>query len=385
MLKPTLSYAVFCAALVSASVAVAAPAVVPVDHGGLTIGNTTPAFSSLGLHGATGIYVPWGADVSLTEAGSWHNGGFPQNGVCQFSALIQLINTSNAAATFTQYVSAGPLTAPVQNYGTFTIGAGQTVSLNVYLYLSQGNYPVTLRLDPGSSSLPSNQSYVAGSVNVKMSGACGATPTPAPTPTPTPKPEPKPAPTPTPSPTPKPTPTPTPAAKADLVSQKGITLGGSIGAVGGKFVAWGGTLVLTDKDVMLVSGGKCAFNAAYDMANTGNAASGAPFINRLYSNATLVGQQSALTLNKGEAKQVNTQMYLLPGTQTVKLVLDAENNVAENNESNNTTTVTVRVDATCMPTPTPTPKPEPKPEPKPTPTPTPKPTPAPTPTPQPKK
>lgn len=368
MTRTAISFAALCTALSFSHAAFAAPAVVPVEHGGLTIGNTTPAFSALGLHGSTGVFVPWNADVSLNEAGSWHNNSFPVNGVCQFSALVQLTNTSKEAATFTQYISAGPLTAPMQNYGTFTIAGGQSVSLNVYLYLSQGKYPVTLRLDPGKSTLPSIQAYVIGSVNVNMSGACsakpGPIPEPKPTPTPEPKPTPKPTPTPEPKPTPKPTPEPKPApapvTKADLVSQKGITLGGSIGAVGGKFVPWGGTLVLSAKDVMLVSGGKCAFNAAYNMANTGGTASATPFINRLYSNTTLIGQQSALSLNKGEVKQVATQMYLLPGTQTVKLMLDAENKVVESNKANNSSSVTIRVDASCAPPPAPTPTPTPK-------------------------
>lgn len=366
MTRTAISLAAFCTALSLSSALLAAPAIVPIEHGGLTIGNATPAFSALGLHGATGVFVPWGADINLNEAGSWHNDGFPVNGVCQFSALVQLTNTGREAATFTQYISAGPLTAPVQNYGSFTIAGGQSVSLNVYLYLSQGKYPVTVRLDPGKSTLPSSQSYVIGNVNVNMSGACGAKPAPTPEPKPVPTPTPKPTPTPEPKPTPKPgpapepKPTPAPATRADLVSQKGITLGGSIGAVGGKFVSWGGTLVLGAKDVMLVSGGKCAFNAAYDMANTGGTASTTPFINRLYSNTTLVGQQSALSLNKGEVKQVATQMYLMPGTQTVKLMLDAENKVVESNKDNNSVSVTIRVDASCAPTPTPTPTPTPK-------------------------
>jgi hypothetical protein len=370
--KPSILAVLASITLFYASAGYALPNVVSIDHGGMTIGNITPAFTSLGAHGATGTFVPWSADVTLNEAGSWHNGGFPVNGVCQFSSLYQLTNTSSAAVTFTQYLAAGPLTAPQQNYGTYTIPAGQTISFNVYLYLSTGNYPVTLRLDPGSSSLPSNQSYVAGSINVHMSGNCGATtvpPTPTPKPTPTPTPTPKPTeppkttPTPTPkptdppktTPTPKPTeqpkpsvpPTPAPLAKADLVSPQGMIFGGKIGGEGGKFVAWGSSLTLVDADVMARSGGKCAFNLRYYMSNGGTANANPAFMNRLYSNSTLVGQQTNLTLNKGVSQAINTQLYLAPGSQSVRLVLDAEGKVVESNKNNNSNSVTIVVNSTC--------------------------------------
>jgi hypothetical protein len=322
-----MTFTIICAAAaLICGTASATNAIVSTGNNGLTIGNTTNAFSALGLHDAVGTTVPWGGSIALNEAGSWLNsainGGWPKNGMCEFSALYQLLNASSANATFTVYISGGPFTAPYQNYGTFTIGAGQAVSFNAYLYLSAGNYPVTLRIDPGSSMLPSTSAYVIGSVNVAMTGACQAA---------------KPV-----------TPPPPPPPKADLVPQKGIMLGGrSPGA--GRSVAWGGTIMLNPSDALLMSNGKCAFNVRYVMANIGKAAS-TSFLNRLYSGTQLVSQQTGLSLKMGEVRQVNTQMYLSPGLQTVRLMLDGDNTVAESDETNNSAQVSINVVSKCVPT-----------------------------------
>jgi len=129
----------------------------------------------------------------------------------------------------------------------------------------------------------------------------------------------------------------------DLVSQHGITIGGAIGGVGGHFSAWGGTITLSAADAIVVSGGKCAFNVSYDMVNLGTDATSALFKNNLRIGSTDVSIQSSLSLAGGATRQIDTQAYLQPGTNTLSLTLDSENAVAESNEANNVSTVTINV------------------------------------------
>jgi subtilase family serine protease len=134
---------------------------------------------------------------------------------------------------------------------------------------------------------------------------------------------------------------------ADITSLKGITIGGAIGGVGGKFAPWGGTIVLTEADAFLKSNGQCAFNVAYDMANAGTAATPAQFKNYIYAKDKVVAINSGLSLNAGEIKQVFTQPYLPQGTYAVRLSLDAENSVIESNDSNNAFIVVVKFEGGC--------------------------------------
>ena len=148
--------------------------------------------------------------------------------------------------------------------------------------------------------------------------------------------------------------------RPDITSKKGITLGGDVGGAGGKFSAWGGHINLTEADTKLpVGNGKCAFNASYDMENIGTAATSPDFLNHLKEDANVVAINSVLHLNAGEPKQVNTQVYLTPGTHVLSLWLDdggaAPNHVVhESNESNNVFRVKVTLDAKCGAKPVPT-------------------------------
>lgn len=294
------------------------------DNAGLTIGNTTPAYSSLGSHTAVGTLVAWGGNVALNQAGSWVNSSFPSNGYCQFSAMYQLTNTGSAPATFTQFFTDGPSpTSPIA-YGTYTLAAGQEATFNVYLYLKAGSYPISLQVDAGSLQTPTSNAYTLGKVNVTMTGDCGAVPV-----------------------TPPPPPPP-PTPKADLVSKKGITIGGSIGGAGGKSSSWGGVIQLKASDAFLTSNGKCAFNVAYDISNTG-AAPASGFVDQVFTGTQLISQQSALSLKAGENKLIYTQAYLAPGTQVVRLMVDATNVVPETNETNNSTQVYVNLVGPCAP------------------------------------
>lgn len=134
----------------------------------------------------------------------------------------------------------------------------------------------------------------------------------------------------------------------DITSRKGITIGGAVGGAGGKFSPWGGTIVLTQADSFLQANGKCAFNISYDMVNLGPVATSPAFANYLRTNVEVVSQQTGLSLNAGEAKQVNTQAYLAPGTPFLALVLDKDHVVAESSEANNAFQVKIVLQAKCV-------------------------------------
>lgn len=134
----------------------------------------------------------------------------------------------------------------------------------------------------------------------------------------------------------------------DITSRKGITIGGAVGGAGGKFSPWGGTITLTQADSFLQSGGKCAFNVSYDMVNLGPVATSPAFANYLRTNVEVVSQQTGLSLNAGETKQVNTQAYLAPGPPFLALVLDKDHVVAESSEANNAFQVKIVLQAKCV-------------------------------------
>jgi hypothetical protein len=136
------------------------------------------------------------------------------------------------------------------------------------------------------------------------------------------------------------------AVNVDVTSTKGVTIGGAIGGAGGKFVPWGGSVVLSENDAFIRSNGKCAFNVNYDMQNNGNVTT-APFKNYLLAKDAVVAINSALTLNAGQSKQISTQPYLVPGTYGFSLKLDAENALSESNETNNVVGIKVTLNGSC--------------------------------------
>lgn len=137
------------------------------------------------------------------------------------------------------------------------------------------------------------------------------------------------------------------AISVDVTSTKGITLGGAIGGAGGKFVPWGGSVVLDEKDALVRANGRCAFNVNYDMQNNGDSATAA-FKNVLQWRDAVVAINSGLVLAAGQSRQISTQPYLAPGTSILSLRLDADNALAESNELNNTVAMTVTLNGTCQ-------------------------------------
>lgn len=113
----------------------------------------------------------------------------------------------------------------------------------------------------------------------------------------------------------------------------------------GKFqrqVKWGETIILTPKDATLISGGKPAFEVYYACREYNGKAS-TVFKNKIFFNDAEVSIQTNLTLNAMEIRDIHTQAYLGPANGTLKINIDADNEVMESREDNNFNfTVTVQ-------------------------------------------
>lgn len=305
------------AALVSAFSSSAFAGVDITSQKGITIGGA--------IGGAGGKFVPWGGSVALTDADAF----LQSNGHCAFNVNYDVKNAGDAATDvpFKNWIIANGSTVAINGMitanGMQSFNPGQTKQVSTQPYLPLGSYDLKLKLDTENNLIESNEGNNEVSIKVVLTGSCFG----------------------------KPVEPPKAEPKADLVSKNGITIGGGIGAVGGKYSSWGGTIILHTEDTFLHSGGKCAVNISYDMENVGTAAAGPAFANRMYSGSTLISQQSALSLDKGASKQVIAQAYMLPGANVLKMVLDDGNAVAESNEVNNTVLVNVILDSNCGATP----------------------------------
>ncbi len=145
---------------------------------------------------------------------------------------------------------------------------------------------------------------------------------------------------------------PPPKPLPDMTSKKGITIGGAVGGAGGKFVPWGGSVVITEAEALHGSpNSECAFNLSYDMENLQPAATGpTTFLNRIKADAKVVSIQSMLSMTGNEARAVNTQAYLPIGKHTLSLWIDNDNNVAEMppaGESNNVFRIVYELQGKC--------------------------------------
>ena len=81
------------------------------------------------------------------------------------------------------------------------------------------------------------------------------------------------------------------------------------------------TINVADTDAFLVSKGKCAFNVKYDEISSTVAKN---TTNRLYSNDTLIAQNTKIDLVANVLKTIWTQPYLVPGMNTIRVLINAE-------------------------------------------------------------
>ncbi len=286
--------------LILASGAASATTIDVTSVKGITIGGA--------VGGAGGKLVAWGGTVELNPADAIARG----NGRCAFNVSYDMVNNGTGAATnFRNVLMAHDAKVAVNSL--LSLDAGQTKQVNAQPYLMPGTYALSLVLDSEHQLTESNEDNNKRSVTVTLKEPCTKD---------------------------------VPAPKADLVSQKGLGMGGDRNGKGSHAVPWGGAITVHAADAALTANGKCAFNIMYEMANVGTADAG-PFVNQLLVGTTVVSQQTNLTLAAKHLSMVKTQAYLAPGSNALKLVLDANKNVAESDETNNEAAITVKVDANC--------------------------------------
>jgi len=148
-------------------------------------------------------------------------------------------------------------------------------------------------------------------------------------------------------------PAPQPSALLRVVKADGSTVIGQVlittsGAMG--------TINVRQADAIVAANGRCAFNVKYDEVSPAVLKGST---NRIYSNDTLVAQNTGIDLQPGVLRTIWTQPYLAAGPNNVKLVLNADGAKPV------VGWLRVNVDGTCLATP-PAPKVEPKPTPAPT-------------------
>lgn len=94
--------------------------------------------------------------------------------------------------------------------------------------------------------------------------------------------------------------------------------------------------------------GQCAFNVEYYEKET-NAVATVPFKNKLFSDANERAINGPFALAASELKSLTTQPYLDSGAHDLKLVLDADGNVAETNEGDNGFLIRYVLEGRCLP------------------------------------
>ncbi len=99
-------------------------------------------------------------------------------------------------------------------------------------------------------------------------------------------------------------------------------------------VKWNQTIVLTPADATLISNGKPAFDLYYTCREYDGVATGT-FKNRIYFNGKLVSSQTSISLAALQIRPIHTQAYLGPEDGKLQIKIDADNDVAETDESNN--------------------------------------------------
>lgn len=123
------------------------------------------------------------------------------------------------------------------------------------------------------------------------------------------------------------------------------------------WVDWGTAVNLTAAESInphpSPGNGQCAFNVEYYEKETNGAAT-PPFKNKLYSDANERAINGPFALAASEARSLVTQPYLDEGAHGLKLVLDADGNVAETNEGDNAFSIRYTLKGKCLPATAPT-------------------------------
>jgi hypothetical protein len=116
------------------------------------------------------------------------------------------------------------------------------------------------------------------------------------------------------------------------------------------WVDWNGSVKLTAAESInphpTPSNGQCAFNVEYYEKETNGVATG-NFKNKLYSDANERAINGPFALAAGELKSLVTQPYLDSGAHGFKVVLDAEGNVNETSETDNSGSIRYVLEGRC--------------------------------------
>lgn len=123
------------------------------------------------------------------------------------------------------------------------------------------------------------------------------------------------------------------------------------------WVPWGTAVNLTAAESIdphpNPGNGACAFNVEYYEKETNGVAT-PPFKNKLYSDANERAINGPFALAASENRSLTTQPYLDEGGHGLKLVLDAEGNVGETNEGDNSFSIRYVLKGKCLPATNPT-------------------------------
>jgi hypothetical protein len=116
------------------------------------------------------------------------------------------------------------------------------------------------------------------------------------------------------------------------------------------WVDWNGSVKLTAAESInphpTPSNGQCAFNVEYYEKETNGVATG-NFRNKLYSDANERAINGPFALAASEAKSLVTQPYLDSGAHGLKVVLDADGNVNETSETDNSGSIRYHLEGRC--------------------------------------
>lgn len=141
----------------------------------------------------------------------------------------------------------------------------------------------------------------------------------------------------------------------DITSRRGMKFGVTPGGAGGRFVAWNGSITLTETDSYDRSTSAsgtlyyCRFLANYDFVNAGVAPVSRAYIDRIRRGAIVAWWGTIPPpLAAGETRPGSSLGLTLPaGTHQLNLSLDDDRVITESNEGNNSFTVFVTVGGTC--------------------------------------
>lgn len=255
----------------------------------------------LGLYGFVKIgenqrLVRWGNTITLTPADAYIiSGGTPA-----FKIYYSEKNYGNASASgYENTIVYQSIVRSRQTNRSLTPNQKKDILTYAYIPISATTQALTFKIDAANNFFETSEANNIGTVYVNFSGFV-------------PMPE--------------------------LCSYGQIKIGENL-----KTIPWGGTITLTPADAFFISSnGTPAFNIYYSEKNYGTA-DAIGYKNTITLDGILRSQQTNRSLTAGQKKDIHTQAYLpaSAGTHKLYLNIDADNNISEENEYNNSRYVNI--------------------------------------------